>query len=431
LRFEDLGLHEVLLKNVLAQGYTAPTPIQAQAIPPIMAGRDLLGLAQTGTGKTAAFALPVLHAFAQARGAPRRRTPKVLVLAPTRELVGQVAEAFDTYGQGLGVRTTIIYGGVGQGPQVKALQRGVDVIVAAPGRLLDLMGQGYVRLDSVELLVLDEADRMLDMGFIKPIQRIVSELPRDRQSLLLSATMPASIRSLARELLVDPVEVAVEPKVKTAPKIEQSLYHVSQASKPDLLRTVLSAPDVDRAIVFTRTKRGADRLATKLERTSIQAVVIHGNKSQNARLRALDAFRRGRSRVLIATDVAARGIDIDLVSHVVNFDLPNEAESYVHRIGRTGRAGASGQALSFCDPSERGYLKDIEKLTKRSIPVRRDHPFATAENAPTQPPPQPGGGRPSGGKPGGNGRARGPRPDAPRGGSRRAAGGRRGRRPPV
>ncbi len=404
MRFEDLGLDPVLLTNIDRQGYTAPTPIQARAIPPVLEGRDLLGLAQTGTGKTAAFALPVLNAFAQSKGGSRGRNPRVLVLAPTRELVSQVAEAFDTYGRGLGVRTTVIYGGVSQAPQVKALQRGVDVILATPGRLIDLLGQGHVRLGSVGLVVLDEADRMLDMGFIKPIQKIVSHLPRDRQSLLFSATMPKSIRSLAEDLLVDPVEVAVEPKVKTAPKIEQALYHVARASKPDLLQEVLAGPDAQRVIVFTRTKRGADRLATKLGRSSIEAAVIHGNKSQNARKRALDLFRNGRMRVLIATDVAARGIDVDQVSHVVNFDLPNEPESYVHRIGRTGRAGAAGVAVSFCDPSERGFLKDIEKLTKRSIPVRRDHPFASAEHAPPESPAKP------------SARSRGPRPHPSRSG---------------
>ncbi|MGF1511641.1 MAG: DEAD/DEAH box helicase [Myxococcota bacterium] len=392
MRFDDLGLDPALLQNIAREGYLTPTPIQALAIPPVLAGRDLLGLAQTGTGKTAAFSLPILHAFAQLKKTPRSREPRVLVLAPTRELVGQVAQAFDTYGRGLGVRTVVVYGGVGQGPQVEAFRRGVDVVVATPGRLLDLLAQGHVRLREVGVLVLDEADRMLDMGFIKPIRRIVSHLPQDRQSLLFSATMPQSIRTLADELLRDPVEAAVEQKMKSAPRIEQTLYHVSQASKPDLLRTVLSSPDVDRAIVFTRTKRGADRLATKLGRTSLEAAVIHGNKSQNARTRALDAFRRGKTRILIATDVAARGIDVDHVSHVVNFDLPNEPESYVHRIGRTGRAGASGIALSFCDPSERGYLKDIEKLTKKAIPVRRDHPFASVEGAPTEEPPKPGAG---------------------------------------
>ncbi|HJL40999.1 MAG TPA: DEAD/DEAH box helicase [Myxococcales bacterium LLY-WYZ-16_1] len=394
MQFEDLGLHDALLHSVRAQGFTAPTPIQERAIPHVLQGRDLLGLAQTGSGKTAAFALPSLQAMLEPSGRGRRRDPRVLVLAPTRELVSQVAETFRTHGKDLGVRTTVIFGGVGQRPQVDALRKGTDVVVATPGRLLDLLGQGLIRLDAVGLLILDEADRMLDMGFIRPIRKIVSHLPAERQSLMFSATMPDSIRALADELLSDPAEVAVQPKAKTAPKIEQALYHVGQESKVDLLQQLLSDPDVERAIVFTRTKRGADRLAQKLGRTSIEAAVIHGNKSQNARTRALEAFRRGRTRVLVATDVAARGIDVEQVSHVVNFDLPNEPESYVHRIGRTGRAGATGVALSFCDPSERGYLKDIEKLTHRSIPVRRDHPFASVEDARTELPPKPGGQRP-------------------------------------
>ena len=388
MRFDDLGLDDVLLQNVSAEGYTTPTPIQARAIPPLLTGRDLLGLAQTGTGKTAAFALPVLQGLATTQRPARRRDPRALVLAPTRELVGQVADAFKTYGRGLGIRTTVVYGGVGQNPQVKALERGVDVVVATPGRLLDLIAQGHVWLGAVSFLVLDEADRMLDMGFIKPILQIVSHLPRDRQSLLFSATMPKAMRKLAADLLVDPVEVAVAPKTVTAPRIEQAIFHVSQSVKPDLLRGLLATPDVDRAIVFTRTKHGADRLAKKLSRSAIEAVVIHGNKSQNARLRALDAFRTGKSRVLIATDVAARGIDIEQVSHVINYDLPNEPESYVHRIGRTGRAGAVGTALSLCDPSEQGYLRSIEKLTKRAIPVRQ-HALATVIDAPVPAPAKP------------------------------------------
>ncbi|MEM7677853.1 MAG: DEAD/DEAH box helicase, partial [Myxococcota bacterium] len=368
--FEDLGLDTVLLKNVADQGYTSSTPIQAKAIPPLLKGRDLLGLAQTGTGKTAAFALPVLQRLSKAPRPSRGRAPRALVLAPTRELVGQIADAFGVYGRGLGIRATIVFGGVNQNPQIQALRRGVDIVVATPGRLLDLLGQGHVSLDAVSLLVLDEADRMLDMGFIKPIRQIASRLPPKRQSLLFSATMPKAMRKLADELLVDPVEVSIAPKMVAAPRIEQSILHVDRKFKPDILRDMLSAPDVERAIVFTRTKHGADRLAKKLGRSSTEAVVIHGNKSQNARNRALDAFRSGKTRVLIATDVVARGIDVDQVSHVINFDLPNDPESYVHRIGRTGRAGATGTAVSLCDPSERDYLKSIEKLTKRAIPVR-------------------------------------------------------------
>jgi len=440
LRFDELGLAPALLKTLDGLGYDTPTPIQAQAIPPVLKGRDVLGLAQTGTGKTAAFALPVLDAYARAGRAKKpSRDPRILVLAPTRELASQVHDAFGEYGRGLGVRSAVIFGGVNQHRQVQALQRGVDVLVACPGRLLDLMGQGHVRLDQVQLLILDEADRMLDMGFIQPIRKIVAKVPAERQSLLFSATMAKEIKALANDILRDPVEVAITPKVTTAPKVEQVLFHVGKTEKPDLLKSLLGTDDVERAVVFTRTKRGADRLAKKLGRTRVgEAAVIHGNKSQNARTRALDGFRKGSTRILIATDVAARGIDVDGVSHVVNFDLPNEAESYVHRIGRTGRAGASGIAMSFCDPSERGYLRDIEKLTKKSIPVRRDHAWADAEKSPEEEPAKPGanrgprpgrggapgrrqgasggqgrapggsakGGRPSGGRPGGGGRGR-------------------------
>lgn len=394
MSFDSLGLSKAILDNVAREGYTSPTPIQTRAIPTVLEGRDVLGLAQTGTGKTAAFSLPVLDAFARAGQRKKTKGPQILILTPTRELALQVAEAFSTYGRGLGVRITSVFGGVGQRPQVDALRRGVDVLVATPGRLIDLMDQGLASLDEVGLLILDEADRMLDMGFIRPIQKIVGRISRERQTLLFSATMPASIRSLANDLLIDPVEVSVAPKVKTAPKVDQELYHVGQKSKIALLQTVLSGADVERAIVFTRTKRGADRLAKKVA-PGIEAAVIHGNKSQNARTRALDGFRSGTTKVLIATDVAARGIDVDDISHVVNFDLPNEPESYVHRIGRTGRAGATGIAVSFCDPSERGYLRDIERLTKKSIPVRRDHPYADTEKAPEEKPPVPGRNQPS------------------------------------
>ena len=395
MRFDELGLTPALLKTLDSLGYDNPTPIQAQAIPPVLKGRDVLGLAQTGTGKTAAFALPVLDAFARAGRPPKgARGPRILVLAPTRELASQVHDAFGEYGRGLGVRSAVIFGGVNQHRQVQALQRGVDVLVACPGRLLDLMGQGHVRLDEVQLLILDEADRMLDMGFIQPIRKIVGKLRSDRQSLLFSATMAKEIKGLANEILRDPVEVSITPKVTTAPKVEQILFHVEKTAKPDLLKSLLTTDEVERAVVFTRTKRGADRLAKKLGRTRVgEPAVIHGNKSQNARTRALDGFRNGSTRILIATDVAARGIDVDAVSHVVNFDLPNEAESYVHRIGRTGRAGASGIAMSFCDPSERGYLRDIEKLTRKSIPVRRDHAWADAEKSPEQQPEKPGANR--------------------------------------
>ncbi|MEM1024093.1 MAG: DEAD/DEAH box helicase [Myxococcota bacterium] len=395
MQFKELGLAPALLKTLARLGYETPTPIQAQTIPAALDGRDILGLAQTGTGKTAAFALPVLDAYARSgRDRPRAKDPRILVLAPTRELAGQVGESFDEYGRGLGVKTAVVFGGVNQNRQVEALKRGVDVLVACPGRLLDLMSQGFVRLNAVQLLILDEADRMLDMGFIQPIRRIVKQLPRDRQNLLFSATMAKEIKALAAEILNDPVEVSIAPKVTTAPKVEQWLYHVENSAKPDLLKALLTSQRVERAVVFTRTKRGADRLAKKLGRTQVgEAAVIHGNKSQNARIRALDGFKKGTTRVLVATDVAARGIDVDGVSHVVNFDLPNEPESYVHRIGRTGRAGATGMAMSFCDPSERAYLRDIEKLTKKSIPVEREHAWASAEKLPEEEPPKPGANR--------------------------------------
>ena len=385
--FDELGLHPTLLANLQREGYSTPTPIQERSIPPLLAGRDLLGLAQTGTGKTAAFSLPVLHHLAkrtaQSDDRGRRRAPRALILAPTRELAGQVRDSIERYGQRLRLKSVVIFGGVGQGAQVSALRAGVDIIVATPGRLLDLYDQGHIRLDAIELLVLDEADRMLDMGFIKPIRQIVDKLPRQRQSLLFSATMPKAIRTLANELLDSPAEVSIAPKVVAAPVIEQFVCFVPQAAKPALLANVLEQPDAERVIVFTRTKRGADRVAKKLGQRDIEAAVIHGNKSQNARVRALNAFKSGRVPVLVATDVAARGIDVERISHVVNYDLPNEPESYVHRIGRTGRAGATGMALSFCDPTERPYLRDIEKLTKKKLsPVPIPAGVSIPEQAP-------------------------------------------------
>ncbi len=387
LQFAELGLNPTLLNNLQRQGYTKPTPIQARSIPSLIAGRDLLGLAQTGTGKTAAFALPMLHALAKRPlRSTKRRAPRALVLAPTRELAGQVQASIEAYGRGLGLDSAVIFGGVGQGAQVAKLKAGIDILVATPGRLLDLFSQGHLRLDAVEILVLDEADRMLDMGFIKPIRQIVEKLSTRRQSLLFSATMPRAIRGLAQELLDAPVEVSVAPKVATTPLVDQYVCFVDQNDKPSLLAHVLAQPDAERVIVFTRTKRGADRVAKKMSRVDIEAAVIHGNKSQNARVRALDSFKSGRVRVLVATDVAARGIDVDGVSHVVNFDLPNEPESYVHRIGRTGRAGATGLALSFCDDSERPYLQAIERLAKKKL-TRLDLPAALAETrAPTDRP---------------------------------------------
>jgi len=368
-----------------------PTPIQREAIPHVMRGHDLLGCAQTGTGKTAAFALPLLHRLSEP-GRGRRGGPRVLVLAPTRELALQIFESFTIYGRNLPCRCTAIFGGVAQGPQVGALRRGVDVLVATPGRLLDLIGQGCVALGEVESLVLDEADRMLDMGFIDPIRRIIAKLPSRRQNLLFSATMPGPIATLAEQILRQPVKVSVTPPASTVDTVSQWVLFVRQADKRALLREVLRDPTLTRAIVFTRTKAGANRVARDLDSAGVAAEAIHGNKSQNARQRALGAFRDGRVRVLVATDIAARGIDVDGISHVINFELPNEPESYVHRIGRTARAGARGVALSLCDASERTYLREIERLTRAHVAVVKDHPFAASDNdtaaKPTPPPGQ-------------------------------------------
>ena len=366
--FSELKLHPNLLRAVEQQGYTAPTPIQARAIPEVLAGRDLLGCAQTGTGKTAAFALPILNRL-MATPATGPRRIRCLVLVPTRELAAQVHESFATYGRHTGLKSTVVVGGVGQGPQVTALKGGVDIVVAAPGRLLDLMQQRYVNLDAVEVLVLDEADRMLDMGFIQPIRRIVGALPKVRQNLMFSATMPDDIRRLADTILKNPAFVAVDRIATPAEKVEQQVFFVDKPKKLSLLLRVLERPDALRVLVFSRTKHGADKLARKLRSAQVGAEVLHGNKSQGARTRALDSFKRGRARVLVATDVAARGLDVDDVSHVINFDIPNEPESYVHRIGRTGRAGATGLALSFCDREERGFLRDIERLINKPLIV--------------------------------------------------------------
>ncbi|HVY39875.1 MAG TPA: DEAD/DEAH box helicase [Polyangia bacterium] len=373
--FAALALAEPLLRAVGRQGYEQPTPIQSQAIPHVLAGRDLLGCAQTGTGKTAAFALPILHRLSML---DRRdsRGPRALVLVPTRELAVQVGESFRDYGQHLRLTGTTIFGGVGQGAQVDALRRGVDVVVATPGRLIDLLEQRHLRLKDVQILVLDEADRMLDMGFIQPIRRIVAELPPVRQNLLFSATMPGPIAALANQILRDPVKVAVNPVASTAPAITQWVLFVERNDKRSLLRETLRDAAMKRVLVFTRTKHGADRVARDLEKAGVSAAAIHGNKSQGARQKALAGFRSGAVRVLVATDIAARGIDVDGVTHVLNFDLPNEPESYVHRIGRTGRAGATGVALSFCDREERVYLRDIQRLTGVKLSVVEKHPYA-------------------------------------------------------
>jgi ATP-dependent RNA helicase RhlE len=374
--FSRLNLAPALERAVAAAGYETPTPIQAQAIPHLLAGRDVLGCAQTGTGKTAAFALPILDRLSRAPRAPGARGPRALILAPTRELALQIAEGFRDYGRHLQVRAAVIFGGVGQGPQVDALRRNTDIIVATPGRLLDLMAQGHARFDALEVLVLDEADRMLDMGFIEPIRRVIAALPRRRQNLMFSATMPPEIRKLAGAILVDPVEVAVAPVASTADRVAQWVLHVGSNDKRGLLREVLRDPAMTRVLVFTRTKRGANRVAEQLDRNGVRAEAIHGNKSQNARQKALDGFKAGRTRVLVATDIAARGIDVDGITHVINFEIPNEPETYVHRIGRTARAGAAGVALSFCASEERGALRDIERLIRTPVRVVETHPFS-------------------------------------------------------
>ena len=373
--FAALGLSDPLQRAVAAAGYVTPTPIQSQAIPHLLAGRDVLGCAQTGTGKTAAFALPILEGLARH---PRRsgRGPRALVLTPTRELATQIADDFANYGVHGSAKCAVVFGGVGQGPQVQALRRNVDIVVATPGRLLDLMAQGHAHFEACEVLVLDEADRMLDMGFIDPIRRILAALPRNRQNLMFSATMPPEIAQLARGFLKDPVNVAVTPVSSTVEQISQWVLHVDRGDKRALLREVLKDPKMKRVLVFTRTKRGANKVAEELDRKGVRADAIHGNKSQGARQRALDAFKRGGIRVLVATDIAARGIDVDGVTHVINFEIPHEPESYVHRIGRTARAGASGVALSFCDPEERSSMRAIERLTRAQVRVVSDHPFS-------------------------------------------------------
>ncbi|MGE0765906.1 MAG: DEAD/DEAH box helicase [Hyphomicrobiaceae bacterium] len=365
--FNDLGLAAPILKALDEEGYHTPTPIQAQAIPSLLAGRDLLGIAQTGTGKTAAFALPILHRLAaDPKPAPRRGT-RVLVLSPTRELASQIAESFETYGRHLNIRVAVVFGGVGYRPQREALNRGLDVLVATPGRLLDHIGERTADLRNTEYLVLDEADQMLDLGFIKPIRDIVAGMSSARQNLLFSATMPREIAGLADQLLRDPIKVAVTPVASTVERVTQRVIHVDQARKRALLAELMADPSLTRGLVFTRTKRGADRVAKHLEGCGVKVAAIHGNKSQNQREIALDAFRDGRIRVLVATDIAARGIDVDEVSHVVNFELPEVPEAYVHRIGRTARAGASGIAISLCAGDERDLLRAIERTTRQTI----------------------------------------------------------------
>ncbi len=427
--FSELNLAAPILKALAAEGYETPTPIQAQAIPPLLAGSDLLGIAQTGTGKTAAFALPILDRLARDRRPLRPRTCRALILSPTRELAGQIADSIRAYGRNLRVAVSVVVGGVSIGPQARALQQGVDVLVATPGRLVDHMSSRNIDLRQTEVFVLDEADQMLDLGFIHAIRRIVGALPERRQNLFFSATMPTAIGALAGELLTDPVRVAVTPVATTAERVEQRIILAEGAEKRSLLVKLMQDPSLSRILVFTRTKHGADKVARHLESAGIEAAAIHGNKSQPQREKALAGFRAGRTRALVATDIAARGIDVDGVSHVINFDLPNVPESYVHRIGRTARAGAAGIAISFCDREERAYLRDIEKVTRQTIPT------TDIEGNPVERPSASAGGRPpakgqrqnNGHR--GQGRPDGFRSDQPRGDQARQGQGRNAAKP--
>ncbi|MFC3676559.1 DEAD/DEAH box helicase [Ferrovibrio xuzhouensis] len=379
--FNDLGLSQPLLNALTAGKYTQPTPIQAQAIPPVLAGRDLLGIAQTGTGKTAAFALPILQRLVDTRHRPAPKTCRALILSPTRELAAQIADKFRTYGREMGLSITTVFGGVGMHPQIQTLGRGVDILVATPGRLIDHMDRRTLSLANVETVVLDEADQMLDLGFVHAIRKISAALPKQRQSLFFSATMPASIGQLAAGFLREPIRVEVTPAATTVERIDQSVIFVEADRKRALLAEIMLDPAMERTLVFTRTKHGADRVARHLENSKVPAAAIHGNKSQSQRERALADFKAGRIRVLVATDIAARGIDVTGVSHVVNFELPNVPESYVHRIGRTARAGKDGAAISFCAQDERGLLRDIERVTRQRIATsdrRSDEALAAA-----------------------------------------------------
>ena len=376
MTFNELNLSAPLLRAVQEAGYETPSPIQAAAIPPVLAGRDLMGCAQTGTGKTAAFALPMLDRLTA--NAPRRKGAiRALILTPTRELALQIGESFEAYGKYLKLRSTVIFGGVGQAPQVAALKKGVDILIACPGRLNDLIGQGFIDLTDLEIFVLDEADRMLDMGFVHDVKKVIAKLPKERQNLMFSATMPAEIEQLAAGILRDPAFVKVDPVSSTVDRIQQSLYHVEKGNKKFLLPWLIKnlQPPVVNALVFSRTKHGADKIARDLTKQGIPAAAIHGNKSQSARVTALEDFKAGKTKVLVATDIAARGIDISELSHVFNYDLPEVPETYVHRIGRTARAGADGTAVSFCAPEEQEYLAGIEKLNRRKIPVVAGHPW--------------------------------------------------------
>jgi ATP-dependent RNA helicase RhlE len=380
--FTDLGLAEPITRALVEERYETPTPIQAAAIPPALAGRDVVGIAQTGTGKTAAFALPILNRLSATQGKPWPKAPRVVVLCPTRELGGQIVDSFHNYGRHLRLKTMLAIGGVPIGKQIRALAQGVDVLVATPGRLLDLSNERAVQFNQVEVLVLDEADRMLDMGFIRDIRKIVAMIPTERQTLFFSATMPQEISRLAEQMLRNPVKVAVTPAATTVELIEQRAIRVDRAAKPDLLVTILTKEPVERALVFTRTKHGADRVVRSLSQAGIAAEAIHGNKTQGNRERTMAAFRAGQIKTLVATDIAARGIDVDAISHVINYDLPNIPETYVHRIGRTARAGASGIAISLVSSDEMPFLRDIEKLIRQPVPMTIDARSHATNEAP-------------------------------------------------
>ncbi|MEQ8459277.1 MAG: DEAD/DEAH box helicase [Sandaracinaceae bacterium] len=410
MTFDDLGLSPPLLRALKKTGYEEPTPIQREAIPPALAGRDVLGCAQTGTGKTAAFGLPLLQRLDSI--ADDETALRALILTPTRELAAQIAESLTTYGKYLELWHTVIFGGVNEKPQIAELKRGVDTLVATPGRLLDLMNRGFVDLTDIEIFVLDEADRMLDMGFLPDVKRVIAKLPKKRQTLFFSATMPPPIRALTQELLHDPVSVAVAPVSSTADKVDQRIYFVDKADKRRLLVDLLREEQVEHTLVFTRTKHGANRVVKQLDQAGIRAAAIHGNKSQGARTRALDGFRTGDLNVLVATDIAARGIDVEGITHVINFDLPNVPETYVHRIGRTARAGASGIALSFCEQEERPYLVDIERLIGQHLDRVEQHHYPASQPPPPVTDLEARGGSNGGARRGGGG-----------GGSRRGGGG--------
>ena len=378
MTFNDLNLIAPILKALETEGYSTPTPIQEQSIPILLARKDLLGCAQTGTGKTAAFAIPILQILHEEHAERTHKNIKVLVMTPTRELAIQIGESFGAYGRNLRLRHTVIFGGVPQGAQVQALNRGVDILIATPGRLLDLMNQGYINIKDISIFVLDEADRMLDMGFIHDVKRVVAKLPHKRQTLFFSATMPSEIQKLANTILTNPEKVEVTPESTTAETVVQSVYFVDKKDKKSLLNYILEDKAIVRALVFTRTKHGADKVVKDLEKANVKAAAIHGNKSQNARQRALNDFKDSRIRVLVATDIAARGIDVDSLSHVINYEIPEVPETYVHRIGRTGRAGASGIAMSFCDDEEVPDFRNIQKIISMQIPVITAHPWPMA-----------------------------------------------------